>query len=132
VIQFASQGFKYGESVNHILARQIVELWLQAKGRTIHKDTVFHYPEEFIQQHKLKKFPGHSYDILTNKEIIEIDGMDTRHSKKNQIINDGIAEDYARKHLSPYNFYRLKKEEIVNERGHIQPSCATYLEDNLF
>jgi hypothetical protein len=112
-----------------------VELWLIAKGRTILKDNGFQFPVEFCLEHKLgagnRKFFGHSYDILTNKEIVEIDDYG-RHSKKNQIINDGIAEDYARKHLSPYNFYRLKKEEIVNERGHIQPSCASYLEDNLF
>jgi len=118
-------------NVTHEVAREVVELWLVAKGRTIHKNTIFHYPDAFIESHKLKKFPGHSYDILTNKEIIEIDDYQ-KHSKKNQIINDGIAEDYARKHLSPYNFYRLKKEEIVNERGHIQRSCAVYLQDNLF
>lgn len=118
-------------NVTHEVAREVVELYLKAKGRTIHRDTVFHYPNEFVQRHKLKKFPGHSYDILTNKEIVEIDDYQ-KHSKKNQIINDGIAEDYARKHLSPYNFYRLKKEEIVNERGHVQPSAADYLQENLF
>jgi hypothetical protein len=118
-------------NVTHEVARQVVELYLQAKGRSIHRENTFIYPTSFIEQHKLKKFPGHAYDILTNKEIIEIDDYG-RHSKKNQIINDGIAEDYARKHLSPYNFYRLKKEEIVNQRGHIQPSCASYLQDNLF
>jgi hypothetical protein len=118
-------------NVTHEVAREVVELYLKAKGRTIHKDTAFEYPAEFIERHKLKKYPGHTYDILTNKEIIEIDDYG-KHSKKNQIINDGIAEDYARKHLSPYNFYRLKKEEIVNERGHVQESCADYLEDNLF
>jgi hypothetical protein len=118
-------------NVTHEAARVAVELWLQAKKRIIYKDTIFYYPTDFIQRHKLKKFPGHTYDILTNKEIIEIDDYG-KHSKKNQIINDGIAEDYARKHLSPYNFYRLKKEEIVNQRGHVQPSAATYLQDNLF
>ena len=119
-------------NITHEVAREVVELWLMAKGRTIHRDTAFEYPKEFIERHQLqKRFPGHSYDILTNKEIIEIDDYG-KHSKKNQIINDGIAEDYARKHLTPYNFYRLKKEEIVNQRGHVQPSCATYLQDNLF
>lgn len=119
-------------NVTHEVAREVVELWLVAKGRSIHADNLFYYPNEFIERHKLhKRFQGHAYDILTNKEIIEIDDY-SKHSKKNQIINDGIAEDYARKHLSPYNFYRLKKEEIVNERGHIQPSCAIYLQDNLF
>ena len=118
-------------NITHEVAREVVELWLMAKGRTIHRENTFMYPTEFIQRHKLKKFPGHTYDILTNKEIIEIDDYQ-KHSKKNQIINDGIAEDYARKHLTPYNFYRLKKEEIVNQRGHVQPSCASYLMDNLF
>jgi hypothetical protein len=119
------------KNVTHEVAREIVELYLRAKGRTVHKDNEFMYPTEFVERHKLKKFPGHSYDILTNKEIIEIDDY-SKHSTKNQIINDGIAEDYARKHLTPYNFYRLKKEEIVNSRGHIQPSCHDYLQENLF
>jgi hypothetical protein len=118
-------------NVTHEVARIIVEGWLIAKERTIRRDVVFHYPDEFIQRHKLKKFPGHSYDILTDKEIIEIDDYG-KHMTKNQKINDGIAEDYARKHLTPYNFYRLKKEEIVNRRGHAQPSYPAYLLENLF
>ena len=120
-------------NVTHEVAREVVELWLVAKGRTIHHVTTFMFPSEFLKRHNFNahRYPGHSYDIVTNKEIVEIDDY-VRHSKKNQIINDGIAEDYARKHLTPYNFYRLRKEEIVNQRGHVQPSCATYLQDNLF
>jgi len=118
-------------NVTHEVARVIVELYLEAKGRKVHPNNLFQYPAEFVQRHRLKKFPGHSYDILTDKEIIEIDDYQ-KHMTKNQIINDNIAQDYAKKHLSAYRFYRLKKEEIVNQRGHCQPTAKDYLRSHLF
>lgn len=126
MIKYQSDGLRKGEGPSHRTARLILELWLKAKGRSIMADNLFTYPSEFVKQHHLqKRFQGHSYDILTNKEIIEIDDYG-KHSKKGQIINDGIAEDYARKHLNVYKFYRVQKEELLDLE-----SCADYLKDAL-
>ena len=123
------------ERLHHREARRIVEFYLMSKGRIILNPHVFYYPDSFLKFHKFRpnQFPGHSYDILTHKEIIEIDDLD-RHSHKSQIINDQIAEDYARNHLKEFNFYRLLKEEICNRRGHIQDldKVQGYLRVNLF
>jgi hypothetical protein len=133
MIQFASQGFKYGESMSHKQARLVIELYLIAKGRTILENNFFYYPEQFIKKHKLeKRFKGHAYDILTNSELIEIDGMQTRHSKTSQKINDGVASEFATNHLSQWKFYRLLKEELVDRRGVLQPTAAEYLKEHLF
>ena len=65
--------------------------------------------------------------------LIEIDDYG-KHSKPNQKINDGIINNYVKNYLTPngYQFYRLQKEEIVNDKGQIQPDCASYLKANLF
>jgi hypothetical protein len=106
-----------------------------AKDRIILNPHVFYYPDSFLKEHHFKPhdFPGHSYDILTNNEIIEIDDLD-QHSHKKQKINDGVAGEYAINHLSKFKFYRLLKEEICNRRGHIEDldKVKRYLKDNLF
>jgi hypothetical protein len=90
------------------------------------------FKPEFVKEKKLgSRFPGHSYDIVTQSEIIEIDDLDS-HPKKQHRINDNIAEEYAREYHPEYKFYRLLKEEIANRRGWIQPDCYTYLREHLF
>lgn len=118
----------------HEVARRIVEFYLRAaRGRAISDNNSVEYPPEFIKKHKLKKFPGHSYDIVTPDEVIEIDDLD-RHSHKEIKINDGVATDYAETYLVPkgFKFYRLLKENIVDKRGHIQEDVYHYLRTNLF
>lgn len=116
----------------HEHTRAIIELYLQAKGRQIFSNNFILYTPSFVKENKLdKRFNGHSYDIWTDKEIIEVDDY-RKHSKKNQKINDGIAGQFAETYLSKWKFYRLQKEEITNEKGHLQPTAAQYLKDNLF
>jgi len=119
----------------HEQARAIVEFYLKANGKVILNPYEFHYPPEFIERHNLgttsRPNTSHTYDILTAGRIIEIDDL-KKHSKKNQKINDGIATDYAALYQSHMKFHRLLKEEIVDEKGHLQPTAAEYLKENLF
>lgn len=122
----------------HELARLQVEAWLIAKDCIITESNKVKFSPEFIKKHKLgtRSRPNteHSFDIVTIENIyIEIDDYG-KHSHKNQKINDGIIDDYAENYLEPRGceFYRLQKEEIVNEKGQIQPTCAFYLRKNLF
>jgi hypothetical protein len=134
LIQFQSDGLRKGEPLQHREARRVVEFYLQtARGRAISSWNLITFKPKFVKEYKLEnRFQGHSYDIITQDEVIEIDGMNTRHSKKSQKINDGLAEAYIKEYHPEYKFYRLLQEEITNSRGHIQPSCASYLQDNLF
>lgn len=95
----------------------------------------FHFPPEFVKKHSLgtrsRPNTSHTFDILTAGRIIEIDDYG-KHSKKSQKINDGIARDYVETYQKHMKFHRLQKEEIVNEKGQIQPDCASYLRKNLF
>jgi hypothetical protein len=117
----------------HEDARRIVEFYLQtARGRavSIHNSVKFHH--DFVKKHKLeKRYQGHSFDIVTTDEIIEIDDLG-KHSKKNQKINDGLVNEYVNDYLISFKFYRLLKEEIVDQKGHLQPDAADYLRENLF
>lgn len=121
----------------HELARQIVELYLWGAKRKVTATNEFDYRcyPEFIQKHSLgttsRPNTNHSYDIVTDKEIIEIDDYH-KHSKKSQKINDGIAGEYITTYHPEFKFYRLIKEEIVNEKGQIQPDCYSYLREHLF
>lgn len=118
--------------MTHEAARGIVELWLAAKGRKILTENHVFFGKGFVEEHKLnKRYQGHSYDIWTDQEIIEIDDLG-RHSKPNQKINDGVATEYATNHLSEWKFYRLLKEEIVDRRGVMQQNAAKYLKEHLF
>ena len=120
----------------HEDARRIVEFYLMAAiGRSVSDNNSVDYPPNFVQKHKWRKFPGHSYDIVTPDEVIEIDDRD-RHLHKEIMINDGIATDYAETYLVPkgFKFYRLIKEEIVDHKGRLldPKHVAEYLQDNLF
>lgn len=122
------------EGVQHTQARRIVELYLKTKGRIVSKPIVVPFKTEFIKTHKLeKRFGGHTYDIVTPAEIIEIDDLKD-HTKKAHIINDQIAERYIREYHPAYKFYRLLKEEICDRQGRLlEPKdVADYLRENLF
>jgi hypothetical protein len=119
-------------NMTHEAARRQVEFWLEAKERKILTKNEVLFGRGFVEQHRLtKRYQGHSYDIWTDQEIIEIDDLG-RHSKKAQKINDGVATEFATKHLSKWKFYRLLKEEIVDRRGVLQPTAAKYLKGHLF
>ncbi len=120
----------------HEDARRLVECILELKGKTIADWHTFDYPPEFVKKHHLgtpsKPNTSHSFDILTADHIIiEIDDLG-KHSHKAQKINDGIVTDYAANYLQPkgYIFFRLLKEELVNEKGVMQPTAASYLRAN--
>ncbi len=116
----------------HEQARAIVEFYLISKGREIFSNNFVEYHPIFVKKHRLdNRFKGHSFDIWTNEEIIEIDDYD-KHSKTNQKINDGIVNDYREYYLPQWKYHRLQKEEIVDSKGHLQPSAADYLRKNLF
>jgi len=123
------------EGQQHLYARKQVEWYLEIKERKVWKGTnVFKFKPEFVKKHRLeKRFQGHSYDILTDKEVIEIDDMDS-HPKKSHRIADGIAEEYIKEYHPEYKFYRLLKEEIADRKGRIldPEDVANYLKENLF
>ena len=122
------------EGVQHMQARKIVELYLLFKGRTITTDNLIRFKTEFVRDFKLgKRYAGHSYDIMTEDEIIEIDDLNS-HPKKSHKINDGIAEAYVKEYHPEFKFYRLLKEEIVDTHGRLlKPSdVADYLRTHLF
>lgn len=122
------------EGIQHLQSRRIVEFYLATKGRVISQSNQVNFKPRFIEEHKLeKRYHGHSYDIVTQEEIIEIDDLNS-HPKKNHRINDGIAERYIREYHKEYKFYRLLKEEIVDTHGRLlEPSdVADYLRKYLF
>ncbi len=120
------------EGIQHLQARRITEFYLSTKGRVISQSNQVNFRTEFIKANKLeKRYHGHSYDIVTQEEIIEIDDLNS-HPKKAHKINDGIAEEYIKQYHPEYKFYRLLKEEIVDRRGWIQPDAYSYLREHLF
>ena len=120
------------EGVWHMQARRVVEFYLLTRGRVVSDGNFVNFKTEFIKEHKLgNRFKGHSYDIVTQEEIIEIDDLNS-HPKKSHKINDGLAERYIKEYHKAYKFYRLLKEEIVDSKGHIQEDVYHYLRTNLF
>ncbi len=122
------------EGIQHLNARKQVELYLLTRGRVVSGGNQVNFRTEFIKANKLeKRYHGHSYDIVTQEEIIEIDDLNS-HPKKAHKINDGIAEAYIRQYHPEYKFYRLLKEEIVDRYGRLldPKDVADYLRENLF
>ena len=61
-------------NMTHEAARGLVHLYLAGKGRKFLDNNQVSFGKGFVQEHKLnKRFQGHSYDIWTDHEIIEID-----------------------------------------------------------
>ena len=118
----------------HEHARRIVELYLEGKGCVIKKPIPYYYTSQFIKDNKLgtKSRPNisHTFDIETEQHLIEIDDYQ-KHSKPNQKINDGLVNQFVANYLDT-RFYRLQKEEIVNDKGIMQPTAAQYLKEHLF
>jgi len=121
------------EGVQHKQSRLIVQFYLEtAKNREVVGRNYFQFNPKFVKENKLeKRFQGHSYDIVTQDEVIEIDDLSS-HPNKSHRIADGIAEQYIREYHTEYKFYRLLKEEITNEKGHIQLTAKDYLKEHLF
>ena len=120
------------EGVQHRESRRIVQFYLEVRGKEVVGRNYFQFLPKFVKENKLeKRFQGHSYDIVTQDEVIEIDDLNS-HPKKSHRIADGIAEQYIREYHPEYKFYRLLKEEITNEKGHIQPTAKDYLREHLF
>ena len=131
-IEIPSEPAEGREGLQHREARKIVQFYLESKGRIRSDKNTVRFKREFIKEKKLgNRFPGHSYDIMTDKEIVEIDDLSS-HPKKAHQINDNIAEEYISRFHPEYKFYRLLKEEIANRRGWIQPDCLQYLKEHLF
>jgi hypothetical protein len=122
------------EGVQHLHARRVIELYLLTRGRVVSDHNMVNFRTKFVEEHKLeKRFHGHSYDIVTQEEIIEIDDLNS-HPKKAHKINDGLAERYIKEYHPEYKFYRLLKEEICDRQGRLldPKDVAQYLRENLF
>jgi hypothetical protein len=119
------------EKLWHREARRQTEFFLECKGEIVTDNNSVSYSEKFIQENdpKRKRFPGHTYDIWTNKRIVEIDDL-TDHPKIIHRINDAIAGKYVIENLK-IPFYRLLKEEITNRRGHLLSDAYSYLSREL-
>ena len=124
---------KINEGVQHKQSRLIVQFYLEtARARVVVGGNYFEFKPKFVKDNKLeKRFQGHSYDIVTQTEVIEIDDLSS-HPNKSHRIADGIAEQYILEYHPEYKFYRLLKEEITDEKGHIQPTAKDYLREHLF
>lgn len=124
MIQFQSEGIKKGEPRSHSSAVEHVAAFLRGRGWIVQPHTV-RFSEEYKKEHKIK-YDGHTYDIgffskmrkpkggLLIRGLIEIGGIgdDTKHSKKSQKINDGVAEEYARTYYPNALFVRLNKDDV--------------------
>jgi len=121
------------EGTHHREARRVVQFYLEtARNREVVGNNYFLFLPKFVKDNKLeKRFQGHSYDIVTQDEVIEIDDL-TSHPNKSHRIADGIAEKYIQEYHPEYKFYRLLKEEITDAKGHIQPTAKDYLKEHLF
>ncbi len=123
MIQRASEGFKYGNPPDHEQAVHNVKNFLikNAQGEWVYWPE---WEEKFYQQfcfiNKLRLDYSHNYDLAVTTTFninrpflfIEIDGE--KHSKKQQKINDGIAEKYVKEWLYR-DIIRLNKTECLGE-----------------
>lgn len=124
MIQYQSQGIKKGEPSSHAKAVEYVSSFLRGRGWIVGPHVV-KFSEEYKKRHKIK-YDGHTYDIgffskgrgrggwLVIRGLIEIGGIgdDTKHAKKAQKINDGVAEEYARTYYPDALFKRLNKDDV--------------------
>ena len=121
MIQFQSEGLKKGEPKSHAAAVEHVSAFLRGRGWIVGPYTV-RFSEEYKKIHKIK-YDGHTYDLafcskargrLVLRGLVEIGGIgdDTKHSKRSQKINDGVAEEYARTVYPNILFARLNKDDV--------------------
>jgi hypothetical protein len=123
-VKYQSEGLKKGEPPSHVAAVEHVMTFLRGRGWIVGPYTV-RFSEEYKKRHRIK-YDGHTYDIgmfskprkpkvaLVVRGLIEIGGVgdDTKHSKKQQKINDGVAERYARTCYPDCLFARLNKDDV--------------------
>lgn len=120
-VKYQSEGLKKGEPKSHVAAVEHVTAFLRGRGWIVGPHVV-KFSEEYKKLHKIK-YEGHTYDIgffskrrgwLVIRGLIEIGGVgdDTKHSKTNQKINDGVAEEYARTYYPDTLFVRLNKDDV--------------------
>jgi len=132
MIQFASQGFKKGEPPSHQQSVAFVKnfccVWMDkiVPGADmmlieLHLPWRVVFPYDFRAKHKLK-YNKHDYDIGFSSRynpilVIEIGaiGDDTRHSKIQQRINDGVAFDYLDEYYPHCRKYRFHKYDAMDE-----------------
>lgn len=126
MVKYQSEGLKKGEPPSHIAAVEHVMSFLRGRGWIVQPHTV-RFSEEYKKIHKIK-YDGHTYDIgifskmrkpkngLLIRGLIEIGGVgdDTKHSKKQQKINDGVAEEYAKIRYPNILFARLNKDDVFH------------------
>ena len=134
-VKSKSEAFKHGEPESHKQAlNNLIAFWKKHSTHPYSYNYFLKYDIRFIKKQKLtsgnRTSDGHEYDFVafTNKVIedhqilmeygfIEIDGE--KHDKKNQKINDGIAEDFIHDLLPNAFFIRLKKSELLGEDANV-------------
>lgn len=134
--KYQSQTFRKGEPDDHKITinltcdfidnLNIEQIWYDKKA-------YFQYPKEFRVKPDYPE--GHSPDLVVWMTVdyhdvilafIEMDGdlggkkdgvkySPTKHSKKNQKINDGIFKAYIEKYHPQSKLIRLKKERVFEE-----------------
>lgn len=120
--KYRSQTFRPGEAISHSAAVEHVSAFLRGRGWIVGPLNV-RFSKEYKKAHKIK-YDGHTYDVAFFSKtraggqiihgIIEIGGIgdDTKHSKKTQKINDGIAEEFAKTRYPSILFRRLNKDDV--------------------
>jgi hypothetical protein len=88
----------------------------------VHAPFKTYWPREFIKKEKWDKWPGHHYDIGCTagkipKLIVEVGniGDNSRHSNKEQKINDGIAFKFIQEYYPECRFFRINKDDSMYE-----------------
>lgn len=137
-VKSKSEAFKHGEPDDHKQALQNLRVfWKEHSTHPYSWDYYIPFNEAFIRKQKLRQSNrtemGHEYDFIVfeNKVIedhqilmeygfIEIDGE--KHDKKNQKINDAVAEDFIHDLYPKAFFIRLKKKEMLGELANVYMS----------
>lgn len=125
MIKYQSEGFHYGNPPDHDEAVKNVQSYLKSKGLFAVPEWYVKFNYKFNQANGLRSDYAHSYDLAVLKQMvtggypqdkcigfIEVDGF--KHGKKNQKINDGIAEKYALE-IMKLPTIRLSKVECLGE-----------------
>jgi len=142
MVKSKSEAPKYGEPISHKQAvKNLVEFWRKNSKFPCSYNYYIQFNEAFIRKQRLRDGNrtemGHEYDfvafktedvmdtqILKEYGFIEIDGE--KHDKKNQKINDAVAEDFIHDLYPKAFFIRLKKAELIGEFANIYMAKHLY------
>lgn len=135
-VQRQSETFRTGEPIDHYMAELVVKLYLETKEKYVELNRFVLFPTPFIIENMLE-YASHTFDIYTDRVFIEIDGdldynygyvkgRKTKHSHKQQMINDGVVKRFIEEYRPLCTLVRLKKEEVNNLE-----SSYSYLQSNL-